>query len=76
MRNLYPPPSSHGNAAAAAAAAQHARAAAAATYYSHTNNLSHHMSRYPQVGKYKELLTLFKTRAEWVWVVKQQHVIW
>ncbi len=27
------------------------RAAAAASYYSHTNNLSHHMSRYPQVGK-------------------------
>jgi len=51
MRNLYPPASSHGNAAAAAAAAQHARAAAAASYYSHTNNLSHHMSRYPQVGK-------------------------
>ena len=32
------------------------RAAAAASYYSHTNNLSHHMSRYPQVGKL--LLTL------------------
>ena len=34
------------------------RAAAAASYYSHTNNLSHHMSRYPQVGKL--LLTLTK----------------